>query len=150
MFELPECVTLTRQINASLTGKTIQRGTLGNSPHKFVWYNRTHEEFERLTRGKVIGAARARGRWIFVPFEPGYVLVLGKSGGKVLYDAPGAKLPAKYHLLLAFNDGSAFSVTTQMWGAMELYEAGQELERPYVKGMRPTPTDSSLSRTFPL
>lgn len=49
MFELPEYVTLAKQINDTLKGKTIQRGQLGNSPHKFVWYNRSHEEFERLT-----------------------------------------------------------------------------------------------------
>ena len=55
MFELPEYVTLARQMNDTLKGKTIQRGQLGNSPHKFVWYNRTHEEFEGLTRGKTSG-----------------------------------------------------------------------------------------------
>jgi len=50
MFELPEFVTLTRQVNETLTGKTIRQGRLGNSPHKFVWYNRSHEAFERLTK----------------------------------------------------------------------------------------------------
>jgi formamidopyrimidine-DNA glycosylase len=32
-----------------------------------------------------------------------------------------------------------------MWGAYELYEAGQEQERQYVKGMRPTPTDPEFT-----
>ena len=41
MFELPEFVTLARQMNDTLRGKTIRRGQLGNSPHKFVWYNRS-------------------------------------------------------------------------------------------------------------
>ena len=39
MFELPEYTTLARQMNESMTGKIIQKGELGNSPHKFVWYN---------------------------------------------------------------------------------------------------------------
>ena len=47
MFELPEFVTLAKQMNDVLKGKTIQRGQLGNSPQKFVWYNRSHEEFDR-------------------------------------------------------------------------------------------------------
>jgi len=34
MFELPECLTLARQMNDTLKGKIIQRGELGNSPHK--------------------------------------------------------------------------------------------------------------------
>ncbi len=145
MFELPECVILTRQMNASLQGKAIQRGALGNSPHKFVWYNRSHEEFDALTRGKRVGAAYARGRWMFIPLEPGYVLVLGECGGKLLHHPAGAKLPERYHLWLTFEDGSALTVTTQMWGAMELYEAGKEQERKYVKDMRPTPVDPDFS-----
>jgi hypothetical protein len=69
MFELPEFVTLARQMNEPLTGKTIRKGSLGNAPHKFVWYNKSHDEFERLTRGKTVGEARAKGKWLFPP-EP--------------------------------------------------------------------------------
>ena len=41
MFEFIEFITLSRQINTCLVGKTVQGASLGNSPHKFVWYNRT-------------------------------------------------------------------------------------------------------------
>jgi formamidopyrimidine-DNA glycosylase len=132
-------------MNETLRGKTVQRGRLGNSPHKFVWYNRTHAEFERLATNKTVGAASARGRWMFVPLEPGCVLVFGECGGRLLHHEPGAGLPARYHLLLEFDDGSALSVTTQMWGAMELYEQGREQERKYIKGMKPTPVDKEFT-----
>jgi formamidopyrimidine-DNA glycosylase len=145
MFELPEYTILARQMNATLPGKTVERGTLGNSPHKFVWYNRKPGEFEELTRGKRAGAARVRGRWLTLDLEPGYRLLLGECGGKVLYHAPGAVLPAKYHLSITFTDGSSLTVMTAMWGAMELYEAGRELERQYIKGMRVTPLDPEFT-----
>lgn len=145
MFELPEVVTLARQINTTVTGKLIRSGALGNSPHKFVWYNRTPEEFADLTAGKRIGTARAQGKWMFVPLEPGYVLLFGECGGRLLYHLQGAKLPEKYHLWLTFTDGSALTAMTQMWGAMELYEAGQEQERQYVKGMRVTPAQPEFT-----
>ena len=145
MFELPEYVTLASQMNDTLAGKTIRRGQLGNSPHKFVWYNRSHEEFEQLTRGKTAGQARARGRWLFLPLEPGYVLVLGECGGKVLYHAPGSALPKKYHLYLTFDDGSFLTATTQMWGAMELYEQREEQNREYVRDMRTTPAEPGFT-----
>ena len=145
MFELPEFVTLAKQMNDTLTGKIIQRGQLGNSPHKFVWYNRTHEEFERLTEGKTVGVARAQGRWLFIPLEPGYVLLLGECGGKVLYHAPGSGVPKKYHLYITFEDDSFLTATTQMWGAMELYEEGDEQNRQYVKGMRTTPIEPEFT-----
>jgi len=145
MFEISEYTVLARQIKATLAGKTIRAGELGNSPHKFVWYNRSHEEFTQLTAGKVTGAPRVQGRWMSIPLEPGYVLLFGECGGKILFHPAGSPLPVKYHLLLHFEDGSALSATTQMWGAMELYEAGQEQERQYVKDMRPTPLDPQFT-----
>ena len=145
MFELPEFVTLARQINATLAGKTIQHGCLGNSPHKFVWYNRRADEFAALTLGKTVGTAYARGKWLFIPLEPGYILVFGECGGRILYHPAGAKLPEKYHLWLVFTDGASLTAMTQMWGAMELYESGYELERQYIKDMRPTPTEPEFT-----
>jgi formamidopyrimidine-DNA glycosylase len=145
MFELPECLTLARQINETLSGMVVRDGILGNRPHKFVWYNRSPAEFQGLTTGKRIGQARARGRWIFIPLDPGHVLLLGECGGKVLYHPTGSRLPGKYHLCIKFEDGSFFTATTQMWGAMELYESGQEQERQYVKGMKTTPVDPDFT-----
>jgi formamidopyrimidine-DNA glycosylase len=145
MFELPEFVTLARQMNATLKGKTIQRGQLGNSPHKFVWYNRSHEEFNGLTKRKTVGEARAKGKWLFIPLEPGYVLLLGECGGKVLVHPPGSKVPQKYHLYITFEDDSFLTATTQMWGAMELYERGEERNRQHVKGMRTTPIEPAFT-----
>jgi formamidopyrimidine-DNA glycosylase len=145
MFELPEFITLARQMDETLTGKTIRRGSLGNSPHKFVWYNRTPDEFALLTEGKTVGRALARGKWLFVPLDPGYLLLFGECGGRLLYHPAGSKLPEKYHLWLTFEDGSSLTAMTQMWGAMELYEAGREQERQYVKGMRPVPTESAFT-----
>ena len=145
MFELPEVVTLAKQINSTLTRKVIRRGSLGNAPHKFVWYNRAHDEFEMLTRGKTIGEAYAKAKWLFIPLEPGYVLLLGECGGKILYHSPGSNVPKRFHLHLVFDDDSFFTATTQMWGAIELYEQGQESDRKYLKGMRTTPTEPGFT-----
>lgn len=145
MFELPEYINLAKQINAALTGKTIQSGDLGNSPHKFVWYNRSQEEFADLTQGKRIGKAHSKGRWLFIPLEPGYTLLFGECGGKILFHPADSKLPKKYHLNFTFTDRSFLTATTQMWGAMELYEQGEEFKREYVKDMRPTPNDSEFT-----
>lgn len=148
MFELPEVVTLARQINETLTGKIIKTGSLGNSPHKFVWYNRGHEEFARLTKGKTIGEARAKGKWLFIPLEPGYVLLFGEFGGKLLYHPADAKMSKKYHLYFTFEDGSFLTAFTQMWGAVELYESGREQERELVKGMKTTPTEPGFTFAY--
>jgi formamidopyrimidine-DNA glycosylase len=148
VFELPEYVTLTKQINGALKGLMIRKGQLGNSPHKFVWYNKSHDEFAKLTKGKRIGEARSKGRWLFIPLEPGYVLLLGECGGRILYHPPGSKVPKKYHLYIEFEDDSFFTATTQMWGAMELYEKGKEEQREYVLGMSATPIDPEFTFNY--
>ena len=148
MFELPEYTNLAKQINATLKGKTIKSGQLGNSPHKFVWYNREHDEFEKLTKGKVLGKSWVQGRWLFIPIEPGYVLLFGECGGKILHHLPGSKLPKKYHLYITFEDDSFLTATTQMWGAYELYEKGEEQNRDYVKGMRTTPVEPEFTYEY--
>jgi formamidopyrimidine-DNA glycosylase len=148
MFELPEYTILAQQMNESLKGKVIRKGMLGNSPHKFVWYNRSHDEFEKLTKGKIIGKAKTKGRWLFIPLAPGYVLLLGECGGKILFHPAGSRPPKKYHLYLAFEDETLLTVTTQMWGAMELYESGREQQRQYVKGMRPAPAEREFTFAY--
>jgi formamidopyrimidine-DNA glycosylase len=148
MFELPEFLTLARQINQTLPGSMVLEGHLGNSPHKFVWHNQSHEDFTSLVKGKMIGQATVKGRWLFIPTNPGYMMVIGECGGKLLYHAPGEKLPEKYHLWLAFTDGSHLTALTQMWGAYELYAQGQELQRQYIQGMLPTPIDPQFTYEY--
>ncbi len=148
MFELPEMLNFARQMNEKVQGRTIRHGRLGNSPHKFLWTNRSHEAFAALTADKRVGESHASGKWLFVPLEPGYVLLLGECGGRLLFHQAGAAVPKKYHLYITFTDGSFLTAMTQMWGAMELYEAGQEQEREYVKGMRPTPVDAAFTADY--
>lgn len=148
MFELPEILTIANQINKTIKGKIIKKGVLGNSPHKFVWYNKKHSEFEKLVRGKKIGKARAQGNWMFVDLDPGYVLVIGEFGGKVLFHMAGSSVPKKYHLYITFMDDSFFTACTQMWGAVELYKKGDEKSGKYVKNMRLTPADKEFTYVY--
>jgi formamidopyrimidine-DNA glycosylase len=148
MFEIPEYVTIARQMTESLTGKRITQGDRGNFPHKFVWYNLQPQEFAATVKGKTVGKAYTRGRWLFIPVGDAHILVFGECGGKILLHKSALMLPQKYHLSLHFEDGSALSATTQMWGAMELYEKGKELERQYIKGMRTTPSEPGFTSTY--
>jgi len=145
MFELPEYVVLSSQITQTLNKKKVLSASLGNSPHKFVWYNVSRGEFARIMAGKVVGPAYSRGRWMFIPMNPGHVLVFGECGGKILYHESMSSVPSKYHLLVRFVDGTALTATTQMWGAMELYKKGEELHRKYIEGMQPTPVDKEFT-----
>lgn len=148
MFELPELAVIAGQMNDVLPGLKVAGGSLGNSPHKFVWYDRTPEEFARLVVGLRVGRGWAEGKWLFLPLEPGHVLLVGEWGGRIRYHPPGEAFPAKRHLDLTFSTGAALSATTQMWGGVHLCEAGHEHEVKYVKDMRPTPVDDAFDRRY--
>lgn len=148
MFELPELIILRDQMREHVKGKMIRTGSLGNSPHKFVWYNRSNEEFTYLVQGKTIGEPYVKGRWLFVPFLPDYVMTLGEFGGNLLFHQNGEKHPAKYHLLLHFTDSTSLSLMIQMWGAIELYQNGEEQERKYIKEMPIDPLNPGFTLPY--
>ena len=145
MFEIPECLVLASQISTRVKGRTIAKAATKNVEHKFVWHNLPPEEFSRLAKGKKVGEPKVHGRWMAVPIEPGYVLLFGECGGALRFEEAGAKRPDRYHLLVDFEDGSFLWARTAMWGAYELYEKGQELERQYVKDQRQSPVEMSFT-----
>ncbi|MGD8239538.1 MAG: hypothetical protein PVH68_13345, partial [Armatimonadota bacterium] len=128
MIELPEVVTLARQITDELKGARIASCERGNSPHKWAWYSGEPGEYERIAVGKRVGAATTVWSRVVMPLEPGYVMAIGDGGGKVLLHADESTLPKKRHLMLGFEDGRFLTVAIQGWGGMWLLTE-DELER---------------------
>jgi len=120
MIELPEAVTIARQISRELKGKRIQRAVRGNAPHKFAFYTRSPEEYVEILAGKVMGDATDHGACLMAFVEPNYAIELGGGGGRILFHASEATLPKKHQLLVSFTDGTHLSVTVQGWGSVKL------------------------------
>jgi len=116
MIELPEAVTIARQLNETIKDKRIVEGNAGESPHKWVFYKPSREKLAKLFLKKSIGEVFSAGRSIHIGLEPNQELVIDEFGGKLLYHDPGAGLPKKYHLFLKFEDDSFFTVAIQGWG----------------------------------
>ncbi len=147
MIEMPEAVTLARQMNIELTGKTIRRFARGTQVHKFLWLNRPEEEYEIILPGKTITSASSYGRSIYIQLGRQNMLWFTDAGGKILYHAPGEELPAKCHLLWEFDDGSHLTYALQMWGAVKLLDADEFNERPRKEtGVPPLHPDFTFER----
>ena len=89
----------------------------------------------KADQGKTVGEAAPRAGGCSFRSSPGMCCCWANAGERCCIHPPGSKVPKKYHLYITFEDGSFLTVTTQMWGAMELYEEGEEQERQYVKDM---------------
>jgi formamidopyrimidine-DNA glycosylase len=139
MIELPEALTIARQISRELKGKRIEAAIRGNAPHKFAFYNHPAEVYEAILSGKIMGEATDHGACILASVEPDYVLVLGGGGERILFH-PGEKtLPKKHQLLLRFQDGAYLTVTVQGWGCAQLLHRSEVADFPPALEKRVSP-----------
>lgn len=132
MIELPEALTLARQMTAELTGKRVVSAIQSSSPHKFAFVSGTPEEYADILVGRTLGETTARHRYTLTAVEPGHVLVLGEGGERILYHNREKTLPKKHQLLLEFEDDTYLSVSVQGWGAVWLFEEREVDEHQYV------------------
>lgn len=118
MLELPEVVTLARQINETLTGKTIASARANVSPHRFAFYQGDPETYPEKLRNQTIGPASARGSLIVTGIGAERVLALGDGGLRILYHEGEKTLPKKHQLLIRFDDSTRLTVSVSGWGAV--------------------------------
>jgi len=144
VIELPEALVIAQQMNAEIAGKKIEYGNRGNTTHKFAFSSGTAEEYATIFKDKTIGKARGHGSRILVPIEPGYLLVLGDGGERILYHPEGKRLPKKTHLLIHFADDSCLTVTVQGWGFTLLLPEATSGKHRHVQLDRTPP----LSKAF--
>ncbi len=148
MIELPEALVIAQQMNLEIAGKVIESGSRGNTIHKFAFSSGTSEEYAAILKGKTIGKAWGYGSSIFVPIEPGYLLVLGGGGERVLYHPEGCALPKKTHLLLHLSEGSCLTVTVQGWGNTMLLPEASAGEHYHVQFHRIPPLSPGFTWEF--
>lgn len=116
MIELPEAVSIAKQLNKTIKGKRIVDANTGDSPHKWVFYKPEREKLARFLIGKTVGKITSVGRSLQIGIGPEEALIIDEFGGKVLYHEPGSPIPKKFHLFLKFDDDSFFTIVIQMWG----------------------------------
>ena len=120
MLELPEVVTIARQMQAELPGKRIESVVCGASPHKFAFFNHTPDVYVRLLSGHTVAEVTEKGAYIVMTIEPDTALLFGDVGGRILFHRDASTLPAKHQLLLRFADGSALTLSIALWGGMKV------------------------------
>jgi formamidopyrimidine-DNA glycosylase len=145
MIELPEALVIARQMDEALAGKRIKRGNRGNTPHKFAFANGSSEEYEAILQGKTVGRSSAHGNAILTAIEPGYALVLGGGGERILFHPQSHKLPEKHHLWLGFEDGTALTVSVQGWGNTLLLPRSVANDHRHVQASKVTPLSEAFT-----
>lgn len=123
MLELPEVLTLSRQVEETLSRKTITQVFNATKPHKFTFYSGDPLEYGKLLVGKTILSSSGYG--MFVDFNLSDRTIMNISDGvSARYYKPGDKIPANYQLLLTFEDESFLAFSVAMYGFIHLHTDG--------------------------
>jgi formamidopyrimidine-DNA glycosylase len=146
MIEMPEAISIAKQMNSELSGKVLKGFSRGVLRHKFLWLNKTDEEFMEVTPNlKVLGAS-SYGRSIYLYLQ-NYLLWWSDTGGKLLFHPPGILPPKKCHLIWTFKDGSSLTFNMQMWGSVKLLDNSEFNDIPHGEtGIPPLSTAFTFER----
>ena len=148
MLELPEANVVAHQLARTVLGRPVGHVVAGQSPHRFAFFSGDPGEYDAALRGKaVVGAVSTGG---FVELRFGDTSLLLNDGANLRYHEPDAALPGKHQLLVAFEDGSALTVTVQMYAGLICAPTGA-IDNPYfvAANSKPSPlTDAFDAQWF--
>ncbi|MGE5396795.1 MAG: DNA-formamidopyrimidine glycosylase family protein [Chitinophagales bacterium] len=116
MLELPEAVTIARQIHENIIGKSIVKVEAARSPNKFAWYNGDPDDYQKMLIGRTINKANAYGGMVEVKAEDATMLFCDGVG--LRFHNNQESIPKKHQLLIQFTDGTALSASVQMYGGL--------------------------------
>jgi formamidopyrimidine-DNA glycosylase len=120
MLELPEAITISKQANALLVGKTVTQVFNATKPNKFTFYNGDPLEYGKLLSGRKIESAEGFGMFVDLLLSGGMRLSISDGVIPRYYNA-GAKIPSNYQLLLTFDDNSFLAFSVAMYGSINAF-----------------------------
>lgn len=131
MLELPEVLTLSKQIENTLSGKTITQVFNATKPHKFTFYNGDPLEYGKQLVGKNILSSKGYGMFVVFYLSDNITMTIG-DGVSARYYNSGEKIPANYQLLLTFADDSFLVFSVAMYGFINVYADG-DIDNKYYR-----------------
>lgn len=121
MIELPEAITLGRQIRETLSGRIITNVFDSNSPHKFTFFYNDPLTYKELLVGKKIISAQGCGIFVNIILEDD-IKISFNDGVNIRFGDKFSPIPNKYQLLLTFDDESFLVFTVAMYGGIAVYQ----------------------------
>lgn len=130
MIELPEAITIGKQVDEILAGKRVVHVYGPTHLHKFTFFSGTPQEYNDMLAGRCIISSEGRGIFVDIKFDNEIYLSIF-DGINMRYGTGTDKVPQKYQMLVAFDDNSFLTFTTSMYGGIYVFH--KELDDKYRK-----------------
>jgi len=132
MIELPEVITVARQIRNEFVGKRVEAVSIAEERPKFVFLNGDLGAYEDRLVGRTIVDVTGNGKWIFASLDSGTILLIGEMFGRIRYVPTDEALPKKAHGVVTFEGGARLVVTIQAWGGFQVLTPEELAAHPYA------------------
>jgi len=148
MIELPESLTLAKQINENLLGKRITAVTAAASPHKFAWYYGDPADYASRLVDREIKSALGFG--MFVEVHLSHARLLFSDGVNLRLHPKAGLIPKKHQLLLVFDDITSLSTTIAMYGGIQCWDEGDDFDNTYynIAKEKPSPFTDEFDENY--
>lgn len=133
MIEIPESATLEKDGSILLSGRTVTEVTGPSSPHKFTCFNGDPQDYPQMLIGKEVLSVRGYGSFADINFTDDTHLTVG-DGTNLRYYPSKEQHPAKFQLMLTFDDYSCLVMTVAMYGAIYAFQG--DFDNPYYQGAK--------------
>jgi len=143
MIELPEAITLSKQLNDTINGKIISNVIAAHTEQKLTWYYGNPEKYQNLLQNKKIDKTNAFGG--FVEISAQNMKILFRDGVNLRFFEDRLTIPDKHQLLLEFVDKTMLIASVQMYGGVGCF-IQNELDNTYYTIAKEKP--SPLSEEF--
>ena len=148
MNELPEALTLARQINETMIGKTISSVVANASPHKFAWYHGDPTDYPSRLMGATVESASGYGMMVEIILSRATLLF--SDGVRLRLHPDAGPIPKKHQLLLGFDDGTSFSASLSMYGGLFCWVHTDTFENQYyeIAKEKPSPLTDAFDKSY--
>jgi len=130
LLELPETITIGKQMDQTLKGKTILCVLPPTKPHKFTWFGGDPANYDARMRGARVVSGQGFGSNAELALDNGLFLSFSDGASPRLYDSV-SDAPKNYQLLIEFSDGSVLAVSVAMYGGIVLHDSAYD--NPYYQ-----------------
>jgi formamidopyrimidine-DNA glycosylase len=148
-FELPEILTISKQMDSAVKGKILENVLLGSRCSGLIKLGMCN-----LAKRKndIVNAAihliTGKGKWIFLEFDNGRLLMLGELIGKLLYHKSSSEVPQIYHVLFEFNDGTSLTFLPSLYGFLEVTDGDQLGKHKYAGNIGISPDNMEFTYKY--
>ncbi len=154
MLEIPESLTIAKQLNETIQGKRILEVEAAHTPHSFAWYSGEPGFYSEIMEGREIGVSEGIGSMVEISLaskHPGtknaeYSFLAG-DGATIRYFAPGEPLPEKYQARITLEDESNVVCSIRMYGTLFLVRP-ELFDNPYYLAAKEKPRPNTEDFTY--